>query len=159
MVVAPKVLAPAVCLVLCAGLIGCDGEDPSDDELVREAEPFVDGVAKDTEGDAFRIVLNSRDGALDVGENLLVVRVGFHDPNAPLEPGIGIPGAKVSMLAWMPLDEGMIEAEVAGQYLGGGRYLLDPIELDRPGVWQLDIGVDVGVTLRENVSFAFVVEE
>ncbi len=108
-------------------------------------------------GDAFRVVLTSRDGALEVGENALLVRVGFHDPEDPLAPGVGIPEARVQLSAWMPLDEGSSEA-VSLHYAGDGQYLLDPVELDRPGIWQLDLEVDVGATMRENVSFTFLVE-
>ncbi len=146
----------AASLALCSSfaLLACDPE--TDDESL-DAQPFVDGVAKDTQGDAFRVVLTSRDGALEVGENALLVRVGFHDPEDPLAPGVGIPEARVQLSAWMPLDEGSSEA-VSLHYAGDGQYLLDPVELDRPGIWQLDLEVDVGATMRENVSFTFLVE-
>jgi len=146
----------AASLALCSSfaLLACAPE--TDDESL-DAQPFVDGVAKDTQGDAFRVVLTSRDGALEVGENALLVRVGFHDPEDPLAPGVGIPEARVQLSAWMPLDEGSSEA-VSLHYAGDGQYLLDPVELDRPGIWQLDLEVDVGATMRENVSFTFLVE-
>lgn len=146
-----------ILLAACA-LIACDSE-AIDEELLREARPFVDGVAKDTEHGAFRIVLRSDDGSLEVGENQLVVRVGFHDPEDPSAPGKGIPGANIGLTAWMPLDDGQVEQELPVQYLGDGEYQLAPIELDRPGIWQFDFAVAVGETMRENVSFAFVVEE
>ena len=53
----------AASLALCSSfaLLACDPE--TDDESL-DAQPFVDGVAKDTQGDAFRVVLTSRDGAM-----------------------------------------------------------------------------------------------
>jgi hypothetical protein len=144
-------------LLAALALIACD--DAVDEALVRDADPFVDGVAKDTEGGAFRIVLTSHDGSLDVGDNQLVVRVGFHDPEDPLDPGKGIPGASVELSAWMPLDDGQMERDVAVRYVGDGQYLIEPVVLDRAGVWQLDLGIAVGATIREEVSFAFVVED
>jgi hypothetical protein len=146
----------AVLSVACA-LIACD-EAAIDEALLADARPFVDGVAKDTEGGAFRIVLSSDDGALERGANELSVRVGFHDPDDALDPGKGIPHANIELVAWTPLDDGSIESEVAIEYEGDGVYRLAPIDLDRPGIWQLDLEIGVGETLREQVSFAFVVE-
>lgn len=143
-------------LATCA-LLACD--DFADEALIRDARPFADGVAEDTEGGAFRVVLTSARGSLEVGENQLIVRVGFHDPDDPFDPGKGIPGARIELIAWMPLDDGLTEQDLAVQYLGDGQYLLDPVELDRAGVWQLDLQIAVGTTMRENVSFVFVVEE
>lgn len=151
-------LGLSMVLLASGALIACDG-DGSDEALVREARPFVEGVAKDTEGGAFRVVLTTNDGALEVGDNQLVVRVGFHDPDDALDPGQGIPGAQIELLAWMPLDDGLIDRSLAAQYVGDGEYLIDGVELDRPGVWQLDLEIAVGTTMRENVSFAFVVGE
>jgi hypothetical protein len=144
-------------LLAACGLIGCD-DDAIDEDLLQEARPFVDGVAKDTDGGAFRIVLSSHDGALEVGENQLAVRVGFHDPDDPHDPGKGIPGANIELIAWMPLDDGRVEQQLAIEYEGDGEYRLAPIELDRAGIWQLDLDIAVGATIRETVSFAFVVE-
>ncbi len=145
-------------MALCFAVVGCDDQDQASDSLVRDAQAFANDVAKDTDSAAFRITLVSRDGTLAVGDNLLIVHVGFHDPNDPLDPGLGIPDARISLMAWMPLDDGLLEHELHAEALGEGRYLLDPIELDRAGVWQLDLDVDVGATMRENVSFAFLVE-
>lgn len=144
-------------LCLCLALFACD--DEIDASLVREAQPFVEGVAADTEGGAFRVVLSSSDGQLGVGENQVMVRVGFHDPEDPLDPGVGIPGARIAMSAWMPLEDGLIDHELSAQYVGDGQYLMDRVELDRAGIWQLDLTIAVGVTMRENVSFAFDVAE
>jgi hypothetical protein len=59
----------------------------------------------------------------------------------------------------MPLDDGLMERDIEVRYVGDGQYLLDPVELDRAGVWQLDLGIAVGATIREKVSFAFLVDE
>lgn len=149
-------LALQVSLVVFASLgsLACDdGENP----VELEAEPFLDGVAHDTVGGAFRVSLDSRDDALKVGDNLLVAHVGFHRPDDPLDPGLGIPGARVSVEAWMPLDDAP-SATLEASELGEGRYRFDSLVLDRPGIWQLDMRVEVGETMRETVTFAFVVE-
>lgn len=114
---------------------------------------FEDGVAKDTEGGAFRVLLYSREG-LDVGANELVARVGFHDPEDPLAPGYGIPGARVHLDAW-PIDGDGATVELDGAYVGDGRYVFDALELSAAGAWQLDFSIQVGETLDESVAFAF----
>jgi hypothetical protein len=134
-------------LGLALGLAGCD---PSEHV---EVTAFEDGVAEDTEGGAFRVVLYARDG-LAVGSNELVVHVGFHDPGDPLAPGYGIPGAHVQLDAW-PID-GEGEAVVLdGVHIGDGRYLFDDLELSAAGAWQLDFSIQVGKTMDESVAFAF----
>lgn len=143
----------ALVSLVVVGSLACDEGEP-DFEL--DAAPFVDGVARDTEGGAFRVTLDSRDDQLEVGDNLLVAHVGFHHPDDPLDPGLGIPGARVTIEAWMPFDEG--ERVVVARELGEGRYAIDSLLLDRAGTWQIDMTVEVGQTLREPVSFAFVVE-
>lgn len=141
-----------VSLVL-VGSLACDEGEPASE---LDAAAFVDGVARDTEGGAFRVTLDSRDDALAVGDNFLIAHVGFHRPDDPLDPGLGIPGARVRVEAWMPLDEGELVIEAIE--LGEGRYAIDPLLLERAGTWQLDLHIAVGQTMRENVSFAFVVE-
>jgi hypothetical protein len=115
-------------------------------------------VAKDTEGGAFRVTLTTREG-LAVGENGLIVQVGFHDPNEPTGPGMGIPDAEVALEAWMPYDDGFVADPPTPTYLGEGRYLFEDLELDRPGVWQFDLDVAVGETLDEHVGFSFQISE
>jgi hypothetical protein len=143
----------ALISLVMVGSLACDEGEP---DLDLDAAPFVDGIARDTEGGAFRVTLDSRDDLLEVGDNSLVVHVGFHHPDDPLDPGLGIPGARVSLEAWMPLDAG--EHVIVASELGEGRYAIDPLPLDRPGTWQIDMRIEVGQTLRETVSFAFVVE-
>jgi hypothetical protein len=132
---------------LALGLAGCDPSEPV------EVTAFEDGVAKDTEGGAFRVVLYARDG-LEVGGNELIARVGFHDPGDPLAPGYGIPGARVHLDAWS-IDGAGDSVELEGAYIGDGRYLFDDLELATAGAWQLDFSIQVGETLDESVAFAF----
>jgi hypothetical protein len=131
---------------LALGLAGCDLHEP-------EVAAFEDGIGKDTEGGAFRVVLYGRDG-LNVGDNELIARVGFHDPGDPLAPGYGIPGARVHLDAW-PLDGDGESVELDGAYVGDGRYQFDDLELSAAGAWQFDFSIEVGETLDESVAFAF----
>ena len=132
-------------------LTGCDFE--AEPEVIP-AETFIDGVAKDSEAGAFRVMLSAEDG-LAVGANTLVLRLGFHDPADPLAPGLGIPGADVTLYAWMPHGSSSVDG-VRGSYVGDGEYELE-LELPQPGVWQLDFDLAVGDDVDDSVSFAFVV--
>jgi hypothetical protein len=129
------------------GLTGCDPYEPVD------VTAFEDGVAKDTEGGAFRVVLYARDG-LNVGDNALTVHVGFHDPADPTAPGLGIPGARVHLDAW-PIDGDSAAVALEAEYVGEGRYLFDALQLSTVGAWQFDFVIEVGQTLDESVAFAF----
>jgi hypothetical protein len=140
-----------VALTLGSVLAGCDSEA----DLVP-AETFVEGIAKDSDAGAFRVMLTTADG-FEVGENTLFVRLGFHDPHDPLAPGRGIPGADVMLDAWMPHDEGAVDG-LRGVYVGDGQYAID-LDVASPGVWQLDFELGVGDGVRDSVSFAFVVGE
>lgn len=137
-------------LGLALGLVGCDPSAPVDVTV------FENGVTKDTEGGAFRVVLNARDG-LEVGENVLSAHVGFHDPGDPSGPGYGVPSARVHLDAY-PIDgEGdMLERD--GVHIGDGRYLFDDLELSDPGAWEFDFTIGVGETIDESVSFAFAID-
>lgn len=132
---------------LALGLAGCDPAEHV------EVTAFEDGVGKDTEGGAFRVVLYAREG-LAVGDNELVTHVGMHDPGDPLAPGYGIPGARVHLDAW-PIDGDGEAVEFEGVYVGDGRYLFEELELSAPGAWQFDFSIEVGETLDESVAFAF----
>lgn len=132
---------------LALGLAGCDPSAPV------AVTAFEDGVAKDTEGGAFRVVLYAR-GGLTIGDNELVTRVGFHDPGDPLAPGYGIPSARVHLDAW-PIDGDGEAVEFEGVHVGDGRYLFDDLELSTAGAWQFDFVIQVGETLDESVAFAF----
>jgi hypothetical protein len=139
------------CSLLISGLaFGLAGCDPSESVAVTA---FEDGIAKDTEGGAFRVVLYARDGLVP-GANELIVRVGFHDPGDPLAPGYGIPGARVHLDAW-PIDGYGEAVELVGVHTGDGRYLFDDLELSAEGAWQFDFSIEVGETLDESVAFAF----
>ena len=135
-----------------AGLLpACDADE--DIGAVEDAPAFEDGVSADTAGGAFRVVLLSREG-LDVGDNTLIARVGFHDPGDPEGPGTGIPDAFVHLDAYMPNGAGHIE-DIEAIYLDDGRYQLSGIELDEPGVWRFELAIEVGATMDESVGFTF----
>jgi hypothetical protein len=145
-------LVPGLALVL----FGCDHDLIEPTEPVEVLE-FEDGVSKDTEGGAFRVVLYARKG-LDVGTNELVTRVGFHDPSDPLGPGYGIPGARVHVDVF-PIDGEGEAIELDAVYVGDGRYVFEELSLSDPGAWQFEFGIEVGETLDESVAFAFEISE
>jgi hypothetical protein len=142
-------------IALVLGSTACDSAGDPAVEIVP-AETFEDGVAKDSDAGAFRVVLTT-DGGLTVGENTLIVRLGFHEPDDPLAPGRGIPGADVTLDAWMPHDDFEVDG-LRGVYVGDGSYEI-AWEVPTPGVWQLDFDLAVGDGVQDSVSFAFVVSE
>ncbi len=151
----PRLRSFSLSLALCAGalaLSACDSEDQEVGGVV--AQQFEEGVAQDTEGGAFRVVLTSR-GGLEAGdESTLIARVGFHEPSDPDGPGKGVPGATVQLDAYMPNGAGYIES-IEATYLNDGQYLLEGIELDQAGTWRFELGIEVGQTIDEHVAFSF----
>lgn len=118
------------------------------------AETFEEGIAKDSDLGAFRVVLTAED-ELAVGDNTLFVRLGFHDPHDPTAPGRGIPGADVALNAWMPQGDGAV-GDVRGIYVGDGTYRVE-LAVPEPGIWQLDFDLAVGDGVHDSVSFAFLI--
>jgi hypothetical protein len=142
----------AVFLLGVAPLAACDeGEGV-------EADPYVDGTTVSTHRGAFDVTLTSDSGDLVLGENHLVVRVAFPDPNDPNAEGKGVPGAEIELDAWMPNEDHTTRIEPSVTYLGDGEYLVAPVLLDRAGVWALDFDIRVGASIDETAAFAFDVE-
>lgn len=148
----PSSLVLALCLGVTA--IGCDLDEG---DPAADAVAFENGVAKDTDGGAFRVVLNSRSG-LVLGDNDIVVHVGFHEPSDPTGAGKGIPNADVRLLAHN-LDTGAQTPELSGSYLGDGRYEFNGIELSEAGAWSFELAIEAGETIDESVAFVFDVVE
>jgi hypothetical protein len=145
----------ALCL-LCP-LTACDDIDQGDDIETRAVEDFHDGMACDSDQGAFRVVLWSDTGDLEVGRNDLVFRIGFHDPNDPQAPGKGIPDARVDLDAWMPNANQAMATEPSVHYMGDGQYRIEDVVLTDEGVWNFDFEVAVGENMYETVSLAFAV--
>jgi hypothetical protein len=143
-------------LALVTPLAACSETDATE---FRDVSEFVDGMAVDSDSGAFRVVLSSEDGQLGTGRNDLIVRVGFHDPNDPEAEGRGIPSADVVVDAWMPDTEVSMQSEIEVSYLGDGAYAVENVVLDRAGVWNFDIVINVGDGMHETVSLAFDVED
>jgi hypothetical protein len=143
-------------LALVTPLAACTEDGDTEFRAVSE---FVDGMAVDSDDGAFRVVLSSEDGALGTGRNDLTVRVGFHDPSNPDDDGRGIPNADLLVDAWMPDTEVAMASEVEVTYLGDGVYSVENVVLDRVGVWNFDIDIQVGDGMHETVSLAFDVED
>lgn len=101
------------------------------------------------------MILTSREG-LDVGENSVIARVGFHDAHDPEDPGVGIPSADVRLDAYMPGGQGFV-SDLQGSYLGDGRYEISGLDLDEAGIWRFEFSIAVGATIDESVAFVFLV--
>jgi hypothetical protein len=139
--------------LLCP-LSACDtGEDDG-----RAIEDFRDGMAFDSDQGAFRVMLWSDSGDLEVGRNDLLLRIGFHDPNDPEDPGIGIPSARIDLDAWMPGADEEMPTEPEVSYLGDGEYRIENVVLPDDGVWHFDFEVAVGDNMYETISLGFVVD-
>jgi hypothetical protein len=147
--------AALLAVSLLCPLSACDSDEETQP---RAVENFTDGMAFDSDQGAFRVILWSDSGALEVGRNDLVLRIGFHDPNDPEAPGIGIPSAVVDLDAWMPDADETMPTEPQVSYLGDGEYRIENVVLPDDGVWNLDFAVAVGDNMRESISLGFMVE-
>ncbi len=141
-----------VAALLLAPVAGCAQSEEID------AGEYVDGERKLTSDGAFTVVLSNEDGAPVVGDNTFYLDVQFPDPHNPRADGKGIPGAKITLDAYMPNGELSMDVVPEVSYMGHGQYMFDGVVLEEPGVWQLDFQIAVGNTVRETVSFAFTVE-
>lgn len=141
-----------IAALLLAPVAGCAQSEDID------AGEYVDGERKLTDHGAFTVVLSNEDGAAVVGENTFYLDVQFPDPENPRAEGKGIPGAKVSLDAYMPNGEYVVDVVPEVHYMGEGQYMFEGVVLDQAGVWQFDFEIAVGKTVRESVSFAFEVE-
>lgn len=148
--------AALLALTLATPLAACTSTESDE---VRDVTEFRDGMAVDSDNGAFRVVLSSEDGAFGVGQNNLLVRVGFHDPNDPEAEGRGIPNAELAVDAWMADADLSMQSEIEVEYLGDGAYAVDNVVLTEEGVWNVDIDISVGDGMYETVSLAFDVDE
>lgn len=130
-------------LALCA----CDGAPV-------EATPYEDGIRKLTDRGAFHVELWSASGRPALGPNIFYVDVAMPDPSDPEALGRGIPEARLNVTAFMPNADGATEATIV-HYVGDGRYQVEGLEFDEPGVWSLDVDIEVGQSMDEQVSFTF----
>jgi hypothetical protein len=144
-------------LALLVPAVGCDSTESGDVET-RAVENFVDGMGCDSDDGAFRVMLWSESGDLEVGRNDLVLRLGFHDPNDATAPGTGIPDARIDLDAWMPGADEAMASEPVVTYLGDGEYRIENVVLGEDGVWNFDFEVQVGRHMHETVSLAFEIE-
>ncbi len=148
----------ALALALLVPLSACDeGSDAEIDDL-RAVQEFSDGKAVDSDSGLFRVTLWSDSGELSVGQNDLVLRVGFASPDEEDGRGMAISGAKVDLDAWMPRADVAMDAEPTISYLGDGQYRVENVILGEDGVWNFDFGLMVGENLNESVSLAFDIE-
>jgi hypothetical protein len=147
--------ATLLAVSLLCPLTACDtGEDGE----TRAIDDFRDGMAINSDQGAFRVMLWSDSGELQVGRNDLVLRIGFHDPTDPEAPGIGIPSATVDLDAWMPRADEAMSTEPHVSYRGDGQYRIENVVLPEDGVWNFDFQVEVGEHMHETISLGFVVE-
>ncbi len=144
------ILAVALLLPLAA----CDTGDTDTDETIT-AERFAGDMDCDTTDNAFRVVISSDTGALEVGQNDLTFRVGMHDPHNPEAPGFGIPNAKIDLDVWMPNTDLTMTVEPEIFYIGDGEYRIENVIVPESGVWQFDFSIMAGETMNDSVELAF----
>ncbi|KIG15985.1 hypothetical protein DB30_05039 [Enhygromyxa salina] len=144
-------------LALLCPLTACDSE-AGDDVQTRAVANFEDGMAWDSDQGAFRVMLWSDSGNIQVGRNDLVLRLGFHDPVHADAPGQGIPGARVNIDAWMPTSDEAMQTEPVVTYIGDGQYRIENVVLTDDGVWNFDFDVAIGDSMRESISLAFEID-
>jgi hypothetical protein len=142
-------------LSLLAPLSACDSNE---DVETRAVENFTDGMAMDSDTGAFRVVLWSDSGDLQVGRNDLVLRIGFHDPSDPTDPGTAIPSANVDLDAWMPNADQSMPTDPVVTYIGDGQYRIENVVIPADGVWNFDFALTVGEHMSETVSLAFAID-
>lgn len=150
-----RTFAALLAVTLLCPLTACDS---GEDVQTRAIEDFTDGMATDSDQGAFRVMLWSDSGELEVGRNDLVLRIGFHDPSDPDAPGLGIPSAVVDLDAWMPDADESMPTEPSVTYLGDGQYRIENVVLPEDGVWNFDFAVAVGDNMHETISLGFRVE-
>lgn len=124
------------------------GEDAScvDDPRL---DPYSVGLAKSS-GDLSVSFVDADPAPPERGDNAWTVLV--EDGAGPLE------GATIAVLGWMP-DHGhgsTVETDVSSGD-SPGEYVLDPVNLFMPGIWEVTITVEHG-ELVEEVVFTFCIE-
>lgn len=151
-----RIKSTLLALALLAPLAACDAQDQDGETLeTRAVEDFEDGMTCDSDAGAFRVILWSDTGDIQVGRNDLVVRLGFHDPSNPDDRGKGIPGAAIDLDAWMAEADGAMTSEPTVEYLGDGQYRIENVVLDQAGVWNFDFEVEIGEHMYDSISLAF----
>jgi hypothetical protein len=145
-----RTLTTAALLMTSLLAVGCDdGSDPVD------ADVFQGEATAMTDLGAFEVTLGDADGETGVGMNDFSVKVAMPNPTGDAQ---GIPNATIVVDAHMPNDGHDMTVEPTVHYVGNGEYVLDGVLLDQPGVWQVDLYIQVGETIDEAVSFTFAVE-
>lgn len=131
-----------------AAMTGCDLE-------TVEAQPFESGVRQLTDQGAFNVALHSAGGTPRPGHNDFILEIAMPDPNDPQALGRGIPDARVNVTAVMPAAQGVASEAEFVRFMGNGRYLVSDLNLPHSGVWEVDVDIEVGSTMDEQVTFAF----
>lgn len=152
-----RIKSTLIALALLCPLTACDSTENGDVET-RAVENFEDGMGCDSDQGAFRVMLWSDTGDLQVGRNDLILRIGFHDPVHADAPGQGIPNARVDIDAWMPSANESMATEPVVTYVGDGQYRIENVVLTDDGVWNFDFEVAIGDGMRESISLAFDVD-
>lgn len=147
----------ALALALVMPLAACDAGDDQAPVETRAVDDFSDGMVVRSDAGLFQATLWSDSGALEVGRNDLVLRLGFADPNIDDEDARGLPiaGARLDLDAWMPHADTAMAAEPTIEYLGDGEYRIENVVLSQGGVWNVDVDIAVGDNLHETISLAF----
>lgn len=118
----------------------CEGE--------TRADPYARGMVKHTEAVSITLV-ESTPGPPVKGANVwrLSLTNGSGDP---------VPGARVSVVPFMPDHGHGTSRQPVVTDLGGGEYQVDPVYLFMPGLWE--VTVEVTEPMLASVMFTFCIE-
>lgn len=140
----------------CGG--GSDGSDQTDShvsqtttcENVEGADTYTAGITKT--GQAVKVSLFDADPAPPArDDNTWTIAVADLDGNA-------IEGASITVSAFMPAHGHYSVVPTAVTDQGGGKYLLSPVNLPMPGLWEVTINVTPPGGTKDSVKFSFCVE-
>ena len=136
--------------VLLACVSGCRCDKDDDDS-------YIDGERQLSDSGTYVLTLSNDDGAVELGHNTFILRVEAADPAVPIEEGVAVSDAEVSLHAHMPLQGDIEPIDVTGSYVGDGEYVFEGLAVEQSGLWQLDFAV-VGQR-ADTVSFGFELED
>ncbi|HTM19107.1 MAG TPA: FixH family protein [Kofleriaceae bacterium] len=143
----------ALILALCAAACGGGDDDTTPSQCADEtrALAYVPGMAVDGAQEQFMVMLVDADPAPPAkGDNYWMIMVHAMDTGDPVD------GAVLEVTPFMPdHGHGTSIVPVVTPDTEPGTYIVDPINLWMPGLWEVRIDVDDGADL---ITFPFCIE-
>jgi hypothetical protein len=151
----------ALIVVLAVSLTGaCDGDDDADGSGGTTSAPcdgagetYSAGMSKPgSAGKLTFTLLDSKPAPPGVNDNVWTVAIS---------DGAGAPvvGASVLVKTWMPEHGHSSSAQAVVSEPEGGKYLLDPVNLMMPGLWEVTIEAKPTSGESDSALFAFCIGE